>query len=167
MPSIPTARSAISIRLPFDTPHQMAARASKIAADFFCALDPDLETGARVHMVAQELAENVLKYSTEGETHLELAIDNGPRGRLVRVTARNRTSAEKMSEVQQRVQELQQARDPIEVYDRLIRETAPRRGVSGLGLARISAEGGFRMTCAVEHGDLVVIALLELAEHAP
>ena len=142
----------------------MAARASKIAADFFCAMDPDLETGARVHMVAQELAENVLKYSTEGEAYLEIAIDNGPGGRLVRVTARNRTSPDKMTDVQQRVEELRQAQDPIEIYDRLIRETAPRRGVSGLGLARITAEGGFHMTCSVEQGDLVVVATLELVE---
>lgn len=130
-------------------------------------MEPDVETGARVHMVAQELAENVLKYSTDGETHLELVLDSGPQGRLVRLTARNRTSSEKVEEVQRRVEELQHARDPVEVYDRLIRETAPRRGVSGLGLARISAEGGFCVTCSLNDGELVVVATLLLGEEAP
>lgn len=109
-------------------------------------------------MVAQELTENVLKYSVEGETTLEIAIELGPAGRRVRMTARNRASQDKIDDVMGRVAELEHASDPVHVYDRLIRESAPRRGVSGLGLARIRAEGGFSLSCSATDGELVVVA---------
>jgi hypothetical protein len=140
----------------------MAAHASKVATDFFRAFDPDPETAASIHMVTQELAENLLKYSDGGDTSLEVALETSPDGRRVRITAKNRTSSEKIEDVRSRIDELERAADPVAVYDRLIRESAPRPGVSGLGLARIKAEGRFGLDCTHSEGELVIVATLAL-----
>src|SRR5262245_40240900 len=112
MSTAPTTHAALAIRLPFDAPHRMAAHASKVAADFFRQFERDAETTASVHMVTQELVENLLKYSIEGDTSLEVALETTGAGRRVRITAKNRTTQDRMDDVRTRIDELEHAEDP-------------------------------------------------------
>jgi len=60
---------------------------------------------------------------------------------LLTLRTKNHATKERLLEVATRLEEIRAAADPAKLYDRLIEETAPLQGVSGLGLARIRAEG--------------------------
>ena len=77
------------------------------------------------------------------------------------VRASNETTPERLQEVEGRLRELAEAEDPVALYDRLIMETAPRTDVSGLGLARIRAEGELNIDYSIEGNALTVTV------HAP
>ena len=59
----------------------------------------------------------------------------------MRLSTRNSATPEYLERAVELLTELKNAKDPVAYYDRLVRETAPKVGVSGLGLARIRAEG--------------------------
>lgn len=133
------ARAAICLAIPHSK-----GLVGKVAAwlTAFCELTlGDEEVASRLHMAAYELVENVLKYGDRQEIDLELEIVRTPDAATLRLKAHNTTSPERLAEVVHRLEELRAAQDPIAYYDRLVRETAPLANCSGLGLARIRAEG--------------------------
>src|SRR5690606_13514671 len=73
------------------------------------------------------------------------------------VRTRNRTSPERLAEVEKRLRELKTTKDPSALYDRMIEESAPLEGVSGLGLARIRAEGGLDFDYTIDGDELTLI----------
>jgi len=92
-------------------------------------------------MAAHELAENMTKYSSGSAVSLEVELSEQDGEHLLTLRTRNHASPERLLEVSKRLSEIRAASDPAQLYDRLIEETAPLEGVSGLGLARIRAEG--------------------------
>ena len=50
------------------------------------------------------------------------------------------------------------------LYDRMIEESAPLEGVSGLGLARIRAEGGLDFDYTIEGDELTLIVTAPVPE---
>ncbi len=80
----------------------------------------------------------------------------------MKISARNEASPERLREVERRLFELKAASDHrLKHYDELICETAMVEGVSGLGLARVRAEGGLDVDYTIEGNELTIIA------HAP
>ena len=55
------------------------------------------------------------------------------------------------------------AEDPVVYYDQLIAESAPRSGGSGLGLARIRAEGELDLDFAIDGNELTISARAPIA----
>jgi hypothetical protein len=86
---------------------------------------------------------------------VELCVSNGQH--RLRVRTRNVAVPARLREIEQRLVELKAAPDPMDLYDLLIRQTAPIDGVSGLGLVRIRAEGELDIDYRIEGSELTLI----------
>ena len=128
------------IRMNFHPDQSLVSAISRLVADFCRVAHCDGDVSSRFYMAAHELAENMAKYSASPSVSLELELTDDAVPRLT-LRTRNQISPERLLELERRLAELESAPDPVELYDRLIEETAPLKGVSGLGLARIRAEG--------------------------
>jgi hypothetical protein len=125
----------------------------------FCRLAlSDNDDGDRYYMAAHELAENVAKYSTGTRVSLDLVMTEQDGVYAMKIHARNETSPEKLRDVAERLSELKRAPDALEFYDRLILETAGAEGISGLGLARIRAEGELEIDYSINGSELTIMA---------
>ncbi|WP_438037856.1 hypothetical protein [Sorangium sp. So ce128] len=123
----------------------------------------DESASSRFYMAAHELVENLIKYSSGPEVSLELALEEGEGARVLVIRARNEASPERLREVERRLSALRSASDPVKHYDELICETAMVEGVSGLGLARVRAEGGLDVDYTIEGSRLTIIAQAPVA----
>jgi hypothetical protein len=99
---------------------------------------------------------------------MEVELLEGDGETTLRLSTRNRATPEYLRRAIELLTELKCAEDPLAYYDQLVRETAPKRGVSGLGLARIRAEGDLELYFAVEGDELriwVEVAVDGSAQH--
>jgi hypothetical protein len=118
----------------------------------------DADVLSRLLLAAHELLENIVKYSVGEAAEFHLLVEAKPNGLLVRVRTKNRAAPERMADARWRLDALARAGDPIAHYDELIRESAGRRDVSGLGLARIPAESEMELRYATDQDWLIVTA---------
>lgn len=154
----PRPRAVLDVTMTAFPTARIVSAVSKLVSEFCRALIEDADVASRFHMAAQELAENLAKYSSGPNVSLTAELLGTDTSAVLRLLARNRSTPEQLREVELRLQELTAAEDPVELYDRLIRETAPLDEGSGLGLARIRAEGGLNVEYAID-GDQVTIAV--------
>jgi hypothetical protein len=143
---------SLFIRLSFFPSAYLVSAVSRLVSDFCQIGLRDVDISARFHMAAHELAENITKYSTTSRVSLEVELAEKDGLHTLSVRTRNRTSPERLAEMEKRLGELKATKDPAALYDRIIEESAPLEGVSGLGLARIRAEGGLDFDYTI-HGD--------------
>ena len=152
---------SLFVCLSFQPNEYLVSAISRLVSDF-CEIGlKDLDITSRFHMAAHELAENIIKYSSGPRVSLELALEERDGACVMKICARNEASPERLREVERRLFELKTAVDPVKHYDDLIIETAMVEGVSGLGLARVRAEGGLDVDYKIEGNELTIIA------HAP
>jgi len=118
--------------------------------------DPD--ELSRVLLAAHELLENIVKYSTGSMAEFHFTLEPASAGLRVRLQTKNCADAERIADVQRRLDAVHAARDPVSHYDDLIRAAAGRRDGSGLGLARIPAESELALSYVVEHDCLILTA---------
>lgn len=138
---------------------------SRLVSEFCRSLVDDSDVASRFHMAAQELAENLAKYSSGPEVSISAELLGSDTSAKLRLQAKNRGTPEQLRAVEQRLRELTAAEDPTELYDRLIREAAPLDDGSGLGLARIRAEGGFDVDYAIDGNELTISVHTSIAPH--
>lgn len=148
---------ALFICLSFFPSEALVSAISRLVSDFCQIGLRDLDISSRFHMAAHELAENITKYSTDSRVSLEVQLAERNGGHVLSITTRNHTSTERLREVAKRLEEIKFSANPIELYDRMIEESAPLEGVSGLGLARIRAEGGLDLDYKVDGNELTVV----------
>lgn len=129
------------LRLAFCPNQSLVSAISRLVSDFCRQGLRDVDISSRFHMAAHELAENMAKYSSSSTVTLEVELSENAGVHLLTLRTKNRATPERLVEVERRLAEIRAAADPARLYDRLIEETAPLQGVSGLGLARIRAEG--------------------------
>lgn len=144
------------IRVSFTPNAHLVATISRMVNDFCRVAVRDAEIGVRFQIAAHELAENIAKYSTGPEVTVEIELLEKDGQQALRLRTRNRTSPERLADVEKRVTALMSAEDPAAFYDRLIEESIAHKGVSGLGLARIRVESGFDVDCAIEGDELTL-----------
>jgi hypothetical protein len=134
----------------------------------FCGMVLDEPSvSSRFYMAAHELAENITKYSAGPRVSLELSLEEDDELHVLKIRARNEASPERLREVERRLIELKNARDPIQLYDELIVETSTIEGISGLGLARVRAEGGLDLDYNIDGKELTIIAQAPLERWRP
>lgn len=155
MSQFSTARTSVSFT--FDGCFFTAGKIANWLLDFCQLTVSNLDMTARLHMAAHELIENVVKYGSTPDIGLEFEFVRALDGTTVRLSTRNQATPQQLAEVVRRVGELREAPDPIAYYDQLIRRTATLAGQSGLGLARIRAEAGLDVDCAVEGPETISI----------
>jgi len=113
---------------------------------------------SRLLLAAHELLENIVKYSVGEAAEFHLHLEAKTSGLRVRLRTKNRAAPERMADARWRLDALARAGDPIAHYDELIRESAGRRDVSGLGLARIPAESEMELYYTTDRDWLIVTA---------
>lgn len=154
--SFPTAQLAVTLTaLPNS---RLVAAVSALVAEFCRGFVADPAVVGRFHMAAQELAENLVKYSTGREVRLAASFTTTPKNAELRLCATNRCTSGQLGQVESCLAALVNAKDPAQHYDGLIRASAPKDAGSGLGLARLRAEGDLIVDYSID-GDQLTIAV--------
>jgi hypothetical protein len=151
-----TVRAAI--RLDFVPEMRLIWRTSRYVRDFYGNVLADPDACARVMLTAHELLENAAKYSADGHGQLEIDVLERDGQSYVRIATRNLASADRLAELRRFFDESGKTPDPIALYDQMIARTAQRTDGSGLGLARIRAEGEMTLSHAIDGDTVTIIA---------
>ncbi|XXS67748.1 hypothetical protein WMF43_29745 [Sorangium sp. So ce131] len=159
--SDPSQAGSLFLCITFFPNERMASGVLRLVSSFCSMVLDDANVSSRFYMAAHELAENITKYSCGPRVSLELALEGAESSCVMKIRARNEASPERLREVERRLLSLKTADDPVKHYDALICETAMVEGVSGLGLARVRAEGGLDVDYTIEGNELTITA------HAP
>ncbi len=144
------------IRASFRPDDDLVTLLSQLVGDVCRLKLHDSDIADRFRMAAHELGENIAKYSTGSEVSLEFELVDKGELYSLSVRTKNRTSPDRLAEVGQRLREVIAAPDPHALYDRLLEKSVGLEGVSGLGLARIRAEGGVTFVYSIEGDELTV-----------
>jgi hypothetical protein len=110
-----------------------------------------------VAMTAHELLENVTKYSADGQSTFEVEIFGRCSRNYVRLCTRNGCAPDDADRVGRLLARISSAPDPMTIYDDLVATSHLREG-SGLGLARIRAEGEMSLLCSSDHAQITIVA---------
>jgi hypothetical protein len=106
------------------------------------------ETADVVAMAAHELVENAAKYCTDRKATLRVQVEERELGPFIAVVIRNPTTPARIAGLKAAFSEMAAAADPMEYYLEVMqRDLGP--GQSGLGLARLRAEGDLEMDLRV------------------
>ena len=134
----------------------------KFVASFFMIGLADKERAEQISMAASELLENAVKYASEEEGYLKIAIAKGTNE--VDVCVRNRAEPHQINTLRREFA-LIHAGEPELVYLKKMEEAAMTEGQSRLGLARIRYEAGAQLRLDVQDDEVSIHAIFEL-EHA-
>jgi hypothetical protein len=148
------AMARAAVFLAFEPSPAFMQRVIRWLTDFCQLTLADLEMVARLRLAVSELVENVVKYGMQPNVSVEVELIEREGKPLLRLGTRNRTSPEYLERAERLLSQLKSADDPVAFYDSLVRESAPRVGVSGLGLARIRAEGELELDYKIEGDEL-------------
>lgn len=153
-----------SIELRFPPRRAFVTRIAAMVRQFCRELLGDGDLLSRVNMATHELVENVVKYSAGGlcELRVELRLE-GP-SPTVSIETANDVGGEALEALERWLLAVQEAPDPVAFYDRTIRASATRRHGSGLGLARIRAEGEMELSHRIAGGRVTIRAESALGE---
>lgn len=113
---------------------------------------------SRVAMTAHELLENAAKYARRAKAELLLVIAPDGEDHRLTVQLRNETSLPHIARLKTIFLELDGSEDPMSLYVDLMRRNAHSADTSGLGLARICAEGEMTLSLAVDGDTATIVA---------
>lgn len=116
----------------------------------------DADAVFRVSLAVHELLENAAKYAVGDTTDLTVRFESGGAGAHIRLT--NQTTPERLARLRAFVSEIQSSDSPLVLYHAMMRRTLGVVGESGLGLARIRAEGGLDLSLEIEGTTVTVVA---------
>lgn len=148
----------MTLNLSFFPSEKLVPAVSKLVEDFCNLVFADPSVTMRYYMAAQELAENVTKYADSPMVSLGVQFNRSESGYRMRIQATNTATAEKLEEVRERLEAIKSTRNPEALYDDLILRGAGIEGSSGLGLARIRAEGNLHVDYAIDGNELTITA---------
>ena len=126
------------------------ASVSRFVRDICRSFITDEDALARLELASYELMENVVKYTSDGDGHFRLQVLDAGQSCRVLLQTQNRTDGVHQVELEQRMQRLSVAEDAVAHYDSEIAASARRPFGSGLGLARIRAEGEMVLSYSVD-----------------
>jgi two-component sensor histidine kinase len=159
-----TSQAALSISLSSSSSIAIIRTISRLVYEHCLSIKLNDDTAACFQLAAQELAENVVKYSAGPQVKLEVELSKVGHQRWLCVRASNEASSEQLHEAERRLVQIIEAEDPIALYDRMIRESAPQLDVSGLGLVRLRAEAEFVLEYKIEGRLLTISAFMDVAQ---
>ena len=126
--------------------------------EFYERVVTDKDVAFRVALTTHELLENAVKYSADGETQIRIGGTLHLGESMIEVRISNNASPAHIVALTRLLDELAAAEDPLLVYQRVMRRNAKRVDGSGLGLARIHAEGEMSLDYLIEGEHVSVVA---------
>ncbi|MCC6749455.1 MAG: ATP-binding protein [Deltaproteobacteria bacterium] len=149
---------ATSLELRFSTCQwDVIPQVRRLVAAYQRELLPEHDLVGRVALTVHELLENAVKYSKPGDTFLRVELSFEADTRTVSVTVCNRATPEAIAQLEAHVAALLRFEDPMVGYQQMLRRAAKKDGGSGLGLARIMAEGEMTLRVRVEEPETVYV----------
>ena len=145
-----------SFELNFRPNVELVSVVRRFVSEFYQRFLNDPDGTSRVALATHELLENAVKYSRDGETTIRIEVEPSVPAR-VRIRLQNRASPKDIAAIREILDGIARAEDAITFYNELIVRTARTRVGSGLGLARICAEGEMEVTYKILEGDMTVI----------
>lgn len=161
---MPPALAHASVYLAFEPSQRFVRKIVQWVTDFCEMSLQDMDVVSRVHMAIHELAENLVKYGASDSVRLDVEVERVGGGSVLRLRTRNHAAPERLAEAVRILQGLRDAVDPVAYYDQLVLESAPKEGVSGLGLARIRAEGDLDLDFEVDGNQLCIVVEAKLPD---
>jgi anti-sigma regulatory factor (Ser/Thr protein kinase) len=128
----------------------------RFVMEFYQRFLSDPDGTSRVALATHELLENAVKYSKDGETTIRIEVDANTKPKRVKIVLRNRAAPHDIVAIREVLDGVSSASDANDFYQKLLVSKARSREQSGLGLARICAEGEMTLSYFVE-GDLATI----------
>jgi hypothetical protein len=116
------------------------------------------DVGARIALATQELLENVVRHSSDGEASLQIRAESAP-ARRVTIETSNRANPNDIASVEARTRAMVGV-DPTTYYTDVITASLDSPAIGGLGLARIRAEAEMTVTVRTEGDRLSIVATL-------
>lgn len=136
---------------------QLVSVVRRFVTEFYQRFLSDPDGTSRVALATHELLENAVKYSKDGETTIRIEVEQ-TKPKLVRIVLRNRAEAANIAAIRDVLDGVSKAEDSFAFYQQLIQAKSKKREGSGLGLARICAEGEMKVTYEVVEDDITVIS---------
>ncbi len=146
------------------SPHAGLLTPTREFVSLFCSSflrDPDMVS--RIAMTVHELLENAIKYSLDGKAQVHLEVRREQAATRFLIRTENRASAEGIVAAGAMIRNIRAAADPFALYCDLMAASVERTDTSGLGLARIRAEGGLQIDSHVV-GDRVSVCAQAIIE---
>jgi two-component sensor histidine kinase len=136
----------------------MVSIVRRFVEETFEKLVGDPEAVFRVSMTAHELLENGSKYAVGHRAVLRVTLDEAEGDARAQIAISNETTPEHIDRLRTRIDEIAAAEDPFALYQAFMRRTSKLRDESGLGLARIRAEGEMTLGLEVQGLTVTIIA---------
>lgn len=152
-----TAQHNPYVELNFRPNVQLVSVVRRFVSEFYQRTLSDPDGTSRVALATHELLENAVKYSKDGETTIRIEVKSDASPRTVSIMLRNRAEVQHIAAIKEIVEGLGACGDAFSFYQDLIASKARNKEGSGLGLARICAEGEMSVTFDVIDADLVVL----------
>jgi hypothetical protein len=158
----------LNFELSLEPNPRMVSIVRRFVEETFEKLVGDPEAIFRVSMTAHELLENGAKYAVGKRAVLRVVLEEQERGgAAVHIAITNDTTAEHVERLRVRIAEIARAEDPFALYQALMRRSSKLRDESGLGLARIRAEGEMNLGLEVDGNRVSIIAQARVPEWTP
>lgn len=116
--------------------------------------DPDAVF--RVSLAVHELLENAAKYAVGDTTGITVHFEADGPAASIKLT--NETTPEHIERLRACIDEIQSSEEPFALYQKLMRRTFGIQSESGLGLARIRAEGELDLSLEIEGTKVTIVA---------
>ena len=116
----------------------------------------DPEAVFRVSLAVHELLENAAKYAVGDKTGLSVHFESN--GSAASITLTNQTTPEHIERLRACIAEIQASDEPVALYRDMMRRTFGIQEESGLGLARIRAEGELNLSLEIDGCMVTIVA---------
>jgi two-component sensor histidine kinase len=144
----------LSFGLQIQPQSRMVSIVRRFVEESFEKIVGDPEAVFRVSLAVHELLENAAKYAVGDKTGLTVHFESNGAGASIKLT--NQTTPEHIERLRACISEIQASDEPFTLYQNMMRRTFGIQEESGLGLARIRAEGELNLSLEIE-GDMVTI----------
>lgn len=139
----------------------------RFVMDFYRVLGIDEPAIGNLGLATQELTENAIKFSSDGEPRLRIELATFGDHSMLTVRTQNRASPGNLLVLEKVFQDLRTASDPRAHYHAQLRKASSGGNPHCVGLARIRSDAGMMLELTVT-GDVVFIeARARLAKAPP